>query len=91
VTYEAFLQDERTIFAVCYALQTIGECCAWFLQRDPDIEQRIPEVPWSAIRGIGNILRHEYGKINLEIVWETITGNDIAVLEQTARNELGSL
>jgi len=29
-----------------------------------------PEVPWRNIRGIGNLLRHEYDRIEPDIVWQ---------------------
>jgi uncharacterized protein with HEPN domain len=34
-----------------------------------------PDIPWKQIRGIGNILRHEYHKIADEIVWAVVTNN----------------
>ena len=32
-----------------------------------------PEIPWKQIRGIGNILRHEYHKTSDPIVWAVVT------------------
>lgn len=29
------------------------------------------EIPWRAIRGMRNVVTHEYGKIDVETVWET--------------------
>lgn len=29
------------------------------------------EIPWRAIRGMRNIVAHEYGHIDTETVWET--------------------
>ncbi|MGG2475869.1 HepT-like ribonuclease domain-containing protein, partial [Rhizobium sp. BR5] len=29
--------------------------------------------PWKQIRGIGNILRHEYHKIADDVVWAVVT------------------
>jgi uncharacterized protein with HEPN domain len=34
-----------------------------------------PEIPWQQIRGIGNVLRHEYHKTSDAIVWATVTEN----------------
>ena len=31
-----------------------------------------PEVPWRDIRGIGNWLRHQYDRVDPEIIWNTI-------------------
>ncbi|AWN49656.1 hypothetical protein DK419_27725 [Methylobacterium terrae] len=35
----------------------------------PDIQARRPEIPWRKIRGIGNILRHEYHSLSDRIIW----------------------
>jgi uncharacterized protein with HEPN domain len=32
-----------------------------------------PDVPWKQIRGIGNILRHEYHKIADDVIWVVVT------------------
>ncbi|MEJ6783310.1 HepT-like ribonuclease domain-containing protein [Aminobacter sp. Piv2-1] len=32
-----------------------------------------PEIPWKQIRGIGNVLRHEYHRIADPIVWAVVT------------------
>jgi uncharacterized protein with HEPN domain len=34
-----------------------------------------PDVPWKKIRGIGNVLRHEYHKIADDVVWATVVDN----------------
>jgi uncharacterized protein with HEPN domain len=34
-----------------------------------------PEIPWKQVRGIGNILRHEYHKTSDPIVWAVVTDN----------------
>lgn len=34
-----------------------------------DLKARFPGVPWPAIQSIGNRLRHEYGRVDDEIVW----------------------
>ena len=32
-----------------------------------------PEIPWKQVRGVGNLLRHEYHKIADQIVWAVVT------------------
>ncbi|TNC15002.1 DUF86 domain-containing protein [Methylobacterium terricola] len=34
-----------------------------------DIQAHRPEVPWRKIRGIGNVLRHEYHSLSDRIIW----------------------
>ncbi len=31
-----------------------------------------PDIPWKQIKGIGNILRHEYHDISDDIVWDIV-------------------
>ncbi len=39
----------------------------------PDMLARHSEAPWNAIIGIGNILRHEYQRIDDRRLWEIVT------------------
>lgn len=32
-----------------------------------------PGIPWRSIRGMGNILRHEYHRIADDVIWDVIT------------------
>jgi uncharacterized protein with HEPN domain len=50
-------------------LQVIGESVR---SLDPTFRQRHPQVPWREIAGMRNILIHNYGRVNLNIVWETV-------------------
>jgi uncharacterized protein with HEPN domain len=38
-----------------------------------DLLAAAPEIPWKQVRGIGNILRHEYHKTSDPIVWTVVT------------------
>ncbi len=38
------------------------------------------EIPWYQIQGLRNVVAHEYGKIDTESLWETIT-EDIPILQ----------
>jgi uncharacterized protein with HEPN domain len=81
MTYEAFSQDLRTIKAVLYDLAVLGEAAASLF---PEIETDYPQIPWVRIRGIRNILVHEYFRVNLPIIWETIQ-TDLPFLETKLR------
>lgn len=37
-----------------------------------DMLATAPEIPWNKVRGMGNILRHEYHKIADPIVWAVV-------------------
>ena len=40
-----------------------------------------PEVDWRAIIGLRNIIAHEYGNVDTEVLWE-IVDEDIPVLRK---------
>lgn len=82
MTEKHFLGDRKTQSAVERELLTIGEACAKILEMDDSVEAGFPSVPWRNIRGMGNILRHEYGRVDPEIVWSTIKGPDLQTLAQ---------
>ncbi|CAN7205275.1 HepT-like ribonuclease domain-containing protein [Neorhizobium sp. LjRoot104] len=37
-----------------------------------DLKTSRPEIPWPKIRGIGNVLRHEYHGLSDKIIWGVI-------------------
>jgi uncharacterized protein with HEPN domain len=37
-----------------------------------DLAGRRPEIPWSSVRGIGNVLRHEYSGLSDRIIWNVV-------------------
>ena len=52
-----------------HQLQIIGEAVRGL---DPAFRQQHPQVPWREIAGMRNMLVHDYGRVNLNIVWETV-------------------
>jgi uncharacterized protein with HEPN domain len=37
------------------------------------LQRTQPEIPWPQVRGIGNILRHEYQGLSDPIIWRVVT------------------
>src|SRR5271156_4317647 len=37
-----------------------------------DLTEKRPEIPWSKVQGIGNVLRHEYSGLSDRIIWNVI-------------------
>ncbi|MDJ1169452.1 DUF86 domain-containing protein [Roseofilum sp. BLCC_M154] len=69
MTFTQFCADRRTLKAVLYGLAVIGEATANIL---PQVQTRYPQVPWVDIRGMRNVVIHEYFNLDLQIIWETI-------------------
>lgn len=35
--------------------------------------QTAAEIPWHQVQGLRNVVAHEYGKIDADLLWETVT------------------
>ena len=77
LSFEDFKNDSLYHNAVCMCLMQIGELANHL---SDDFKSTYKQIPWSAIRGMRNIVAHEYGSIDFEIVWETAT-NEIEDLK----------
>jgi uncharacterized protein with HEPN domain len=75
--FEDFRQDAKTVAAVERKLQLIREAA---IRLGEDAERLCPGQPWRKIRGLGNWLRHQYDRIDLETIWRTV-GDDLPPLQ----------
>lgn len=65
----AFWSDAKTQFAVIRALEIIGEAARHI---PTAIQQRYPQVPWADMRGMRNVLIHEYFGVDTQVLWRTV-------------------
>lgn len=69
MNFADFLSDTRTQFAVIRALEIIGEAAGQI----PLATQRSnPQVPWQDMRGMRNVLIHEYFGVDARVLWRTV-------------------
>jgi uncharacterized protein with HEPN domain len=73
MTWEAFEQSELHQDAVIRPLEIIGEAARRVSRQTRDAH---PKIPWEQMIGMRNRLIHEYFRVNLTTVWETIQ-NDL--------------
>jgi uncharacterized protein with HEPN domain len=76
MTWDAFERSELHQNAVIRPLEIIGEAARRVSQQTRDAH---PEIPWAQMIGMRNRLIHEYFRVNLVTVWETIR-NDLPSL-----------
>lgn len=77
LSFEDFAQDEKTVDAVVRNLEILGEA----VKQVPDsLRLEYPQVDWSRIAGLRDILIHQYFGIDLTIVWD-IVENKLPALE----------
>lgn len=69
LSYEGFVQDEKTKDAVVRNLEIIGEAANQIPQ---DIKWKYGEISWHQIVGLRNRLIHGYFVVDYDIVWNIL-------------------
>lgn len=72
--------DRKTSDAVLYNLVVIGEAAA---QISDETRAGAPEIPWTKIVGLRNLIAHEYFRIDLDVI-QAIVVEQLDELERTA-------
>ncbi len=54
--------------AVLRRFESIGEAAS---RLAPETQALFPDIPFRAMRGMRNIIAHDYGEVDLELVWQT--------------------
>ncbi len=63
----AFLADPKTRSATLHQLLIVGEATK---RLSPEFRDRHPEIPWSEMAGMRDVLIHGYHQVDLEEVWK---------------------
>ena len=72
--------DRKTSDAVLFNLVVIGEAAA---QISDETRARAPEIPWTRIVGLRNLIAHEYFRIDLDVI-QAIVSEQLDQLHKTA-------
>lgn len=76
--------DHKTSDAVLYNLVVIGEGAA---RIGEETRERAPEIPWTSIVGLRNLVTHEYFRVDLDVI-EDIVNTSLGPLETAAKRLL---
>ena len=76
MSQEAFEHDDLLIDSVMFRLIQISENSDRLTDGYKELHSNIP---WRAMRGLRNRIVHEYGNVDLSIIYETVI-NDLPVL-----------
>ncbi|MGH6864533.1 MAG: HepT-like ribonuclease domain-containing protein [Methylocella sp.] len=86
VSLEDFEGDWQKRWLIERGLEIISEASRHL---PDDIKSRHSEIPWRKIAGIGNVLRHNYERIALDVLWK-LAQDDLPALDRVCRQELVS-
>jgi uncharacterized protein with HEPN domain len=75
----AFLADRVMLRAIERSVEIIGEAARHV---SATYQAKHPEIPWREIIGQRNILAHEYGQIDHELLYKTAKGDVPALIVQ---------
>lgn len=63
------MKDQKTVDAAIRNFEIIGEAATHIPE---DAQRLFPDVPWGKMKGIRNLLIHEYFGVDVEVLWRTI-------------------
>lgn len=67
MSYDVFVLDKRTINAVIRSLEVLGEATKHI---PAGFRTKHPDVPWSKMAGMRDVLIHDYMGVDLKTVWK---------------------
>ena len=67
--YEPFSKSWRSQSAVIRELEIVGEAAGAV---SPSVRKQHPEVGWEKMRGFSSFAKHEYWRVNPELVWKAV-------------------
>jgi uncharacterized protein with HEPN domain len=69
VTYEEFTDNLEKVYAVVKAFENIGEA----VKNIPkEITEEYPNIPWSEIAKMRDVLTHHYFGVDDKVLWDTL-------------------
>ncbi|AGL01685.1 HepT-like ribonuclease domain-containing protein [Desulfoscipio gibsoniae] len=82
LTFEDFVANNMAVDTVVRNFEIIGEAAKHI---PDDIQSKYSEVPWFEMKGLRNIMVHEYFRVDLKIVWKTARESLPALLSMIKR------
>lgn len=67
--YEAFCKNDLVSDAVIRNFEVIGEASVHIPEK---IKSKYSDIPWGKMKGMRNLVIHEYFGVDYSIIWKTI-------------------
>lgn len=84
INKEALAKNEILLDSVMFRLIQISENAD---KLSAAVKEKHSTIPWKAVRGLRNRIVHEYGHVDLSIIYDTVV-NDLPVLLGKLENEM---
>ncbi len=84
-TRDAFFANRTTQQSIAFSLLQIGELASGLSEEYRNATRS--QMQWQPIRGLRNIIVHDYGKVQLEEIWKIVT-DDIPSLKAFCNEQL---
>jgi uncharacterized protein with HEPN domain len=81
--FTAFNGNVEKQDAVLRRFEIVGEAAS---RLSPETQRLFPELPFRSMRGMRNIIAHDYGEVDLTLVWKTATADLPAVIATLERH-----
>ncbi len=69
MSYESFAADKKTVNAVIRSLEVLGEATKHI---PATFRNKHPNIPWSKMAGMRDVLIHDYMGVELRTVWKVV-------------------
>ncbi len=69
MNFDEFTTDKKTINAVIRSLEVLGEATKHI---PAPYRKRHPDIPWSKMAGLRDVLIHDYMGVDLMTVWKVV-------------------
>ncbi|MBD2593288.1 DUF86 domain-containing protein [Nostoc spongiaeforme FACHB-130] len=70
ITKVEFVEDQKTIAAVMYAIAVMGEATK---RLSTEFREQHSYLPWKELAGLRDRLVHDYKNIDLDILWDVVS------------------
>ena len=85
VNQSAFLENYEKQDAVLRRFEIIGEAAS---RLSPETKDTFSNLPFRSMRGMRNVIAHDYGDVDIDMVWKTAT-NDLDEIIDTLSQHFG--
>ena len=79
ISYEEFIKSTAIQDAVIRRIEIIGEAANRISEQS---RKKYDHLPWTEMKGMRNLLIHEYDEIDLKEVWNTVKNDLPALLKE---------